>query len=130
MDITLQILVGIATIMLSWLGIMSMFAPQKMVTNFSIEPVGKAGLNTIRSVFGGLFLASVAILVLGLTSGDTEGYLFVAIIMIAVAFGRVVGLFIDGFDKAVIPPLVLELVIAGILWFSHMKNGGFYAGFY
>lgn len=126
MDITLQILIGLATLMLSALGIMSMFAPQKMVTNFSLEPVGKAGLNTIRSVMGGLFLASVTILALGLTSGNTEGYFFVAIVMIAVAFGRVVGLIIDGFDKAVIPPLVLELVIAGILLFSHMKNGGFY----
>ncbi|MEG3219366.1 DUF4345 family protein [Vibrio gigantis] len=126
MDITLQILVGLATVMLSGLGIMSMFAPQKMVTNFSVEPVGKAGLNTIRSVMGGLFLASVTILVLGLTSGDTEGYFFVAIVLIAVAIGRVVGLIFDGFDKAVIPPLVLELVIAGVLLFSHMKNGGFY----
>lgn len=126
MDITLQILVGLATAMLSGLGIMSMFAPQKMVTNFSVEPVGKAGLNTIRSVMGGLFLASVTILVLGLTSGDTEGYFFVAIVLIAVAIGRVVGLIFDGFDKAVIPPLVLELVIAGVLLFSHMKNGGFY----
>lgn len=126
MDITLQILVGLATLMLSGLGIMSMFAPQKMVTNFSVEPVGKAGLNTIRSVMGGLFLASVTILVLGLTSGDTEGYFFVAIVLIAVAIGRVVGLIFDGFDKAVIPPLVLELVIAGVLLFSHMKNGGFY----
>ncbi|MGF1754060.1 DUF4345 family protein [Vibrio makurazakiensis] len=126
MDITLQILVGLATLMLSGLGIMSMFAPQKMATNFSVEPVGKAGLNTIRSVMGGLFLASVTILVLGLTSGDTEGYFFVAIVLIAVAIGRVVGLIFDGVDKTVIPPLLLELVIAGILLFSHMKNGGFY----
>ncbi|WP_117235371.1 DUF4345 family protein [Vibrio maerlii] len=126
MDITLQILVGVATLMLSGLGIMSMFAPQKMVNNFSVEPIGKAGLNTIRSVMGGLFLASVTILALGLTSGDTEGYFFVAVLLIAVAIGRVVGLIFDGFDKAVVPPLVLELVIAGVLLFSHMKNGGFY----
>ncbi|MCG7588170.1 DUF4345 family protein [Photobacterium sp. OFAV2-7] len=126
MHTTLQILVGLSTLMLGGLGIMSMFAPQKMVTNFSLEPVGKAGLNTIRSVMGGLFLACVTILALGLTSGKTEGYFFVAVVLIAVAVGRLVGLVLDGFDKAVIPPLVLELVIAGILLLSHLKNGGFY----
>ncbi|USD64292.1 DUF4345 family protein [Vibrio sp. SCSIO 43136] len=126
MDTTLQILVGLATVMLSGLGLMSMFAPQKMVANFALEPVGSAGLNTIRSIIGGLFLASVTVLAMGLSSGNTEGYMFVAIVMIAVAVGRVVGLVLDGFNKAVIPPLVLELVIASVLIFTHFKNGGFY----
>ncbi|AIW15834.1 DUF4345 domain-containing protein [Vibrio tubiashii] len=126
MDTTLQILVGIFTLMLTGLGVMSMFAPQKMLANFALEPIGKAGLNTVRSVMGGLFLASVAMLVFGLTSGDTEGYFFVAVVMLAVAIGRIVGIVLDGFDKAVVPPLVLELVIAGVLTFAHFKNGGFY----
>ncbi|EGA71391.1 hypothetical protein VISI1226_11431 [Vibrio sinaloensis DSM 21326] len=126
MDMTLQILVGLATFMLSTLGLMSMFAPQKMLANFSLQPVGNAGMNTIRSVMGGLFLASVFMLAQGLMSGDTEGYFFVAVVMVAVAIGRVVGLVLDGFDKAVVPPLVLELVIAAILMFAHFKNGGFY----
>ncbi|MDN3685126.1 hypothetical protein QW180_22235 [Vibrio sinaloensis] len=42
--------------------------------------------------------------------------------MVAVAIGRVVGLVLDGFDKAVVPPLVLELVIAAILMFAHFKK--------
>lgn len=75
---------------------------------------------------GGLFLASVVVLLLGLTSGDTERYFFVAIVMLAVASGRVVGLHFDGFDKSVVPPLVWELAIAALLLFAHMKNGGFY----
>ncbi len=103
-----------------------MFAPQKMVTNFALQPVGKAGLNTVRSVIGGLFLACVAVLMLSFNSGDTEGYFFVAIVMLAVAVGRIVGIIADGFDKAVVPPLVLELVIATVLTFVHFKHGGFY----
>ncbi|NOH78677.1 DUF4345 domain-containing protein [Vibrio sp. RE86] len=126
MDMTLQILVSLATFLLSALGLMSMFAPQKMVANFSLEPVGNAGMNTIRSVMGGLFLASVFMLLQGLVTGDTESYFFVAIIMIAVAIGRLVGLIFDGFNKAVIPPLVLEIVIAAVLMFAHFKAEGFY----
>ncbi|WP_217359686.1 hypothetical protein [Ruegeria arenilitoris] len=69
METTLNILVILATLMLFGLGIMSMCAPRRMVANFAIEPVGTAGLSTIRSVIGGLFLASVALLVIGLTTG-------------------------------------------------------------
>jgi hypothetical protein len=120
MDLTLQILVILATVALSGLGVMSMFAPRRMVANFAVEPVGTAGLSTIRSVIGGLFLASVALLVAGLTTGQTLGYVAVAILMGAVAAGRVVGILADGFDKAVLPPLVVELVIIAILLSAHL----------
>ena len=63
MELTLQVLVTLATLMLLGLGTMSMFAPRRMTANFALEPVGTPGLSTIRSVMGGLFLASVALLV-------------------------------------------------------------------
>ena len=56
MELILQILVGLTTLLLMALGTMSMFAPRRMVANFALEPIGKAGLNTIRSLMGGLFL--------------------------------------------------------------------------
>ena len=115
MELTLQILVGAAALMLLGLGTMSMFAPRRMVNNFAIEPVGTAGLSTIRSVIGGLFIASVAMLVLGLATGQTLGFAAVALVLGAVAFGRIVGIVSDGFDKAVVPPLVVELVIIAVL---------------
>ena len=115
METTLNIFVVIATLMLTGLGIMSMFAPRRMVVNFAIEPVGTAGLSTIRSVIGGMFLASVALLVIGLTTGQTLGFLAVAILMAVVALGRIVGILADGFDKAVLPPLAVELVIIAVL---------------
>ena len=46
--------------------------------NFAIEPIGTAGLSTIRSVIGGLFLASVTMLLLGLFGGQTIGFVAVA----------------------------------------------------
>lgn len=120
MDLTLNILVIIATVALTGLGTMSMFAPRRMVANFAVEPVGTPGLSTIRSVIGGLFLASVALLVIGLTTGQTLGYVAVSIVMAAVAAGRIVGILADGFDKAVLPPLVVELVIIAILMTAYL----------
>lgn len=121
MELTLQVLVGLATLMLTGLGTMSMFAPRRMVANFAIEPIGVAGLSTIRSVIGGLFLASVAMLAYGLLSGQTFGFLAVATLLAVVAIGRVVGIVTDGFDKAVVPPLLVELVIIAVLIAAHAQ---------
>lgn len=121
MQFTLQILVILTTFMLTMLGVMSMFAPKKMLTNFALEPVGNAGMNTVRSVIGGFFLAAVAMLIFSQITSQTLGYIAVAIMMLAVAIGRVVGLVLDGADKAVIPPLLLELVIAAVLITAHYQ---------
>ena len=123
METVLNILVILATVMLTGLGVMSMFAPRRMVNNFAVEPVGAAGISTIRSVIGGLFLASVALLVIGLTTGQTLGYVAVAILMGIVAFGRFVGILADGFVKEVLPPLVVELVIIAVLIFAYTQQG-------
>ncbi|MES0825404.1 DUF4345 family protein [Ruegeria sp. SCP11] len=121
MELTLQILVGLATLMLAGLGLMSMFAPRRMLANFAVEPNGVPGLSTIRSVIGGLFLASVAMLLIGLTTGQTLGFVAVAILMGIVAFGRIVGIVVDGFDKAVLPPLVVELIIIAVLMSAYTQ---------
>ncbi len=123
MQLTFQVLVGLATLMLLGLGTVSMFAPKRMVQNFAIEPIGTAGLSTIRSVIGGLFLASVALLVVGLATGQTQAFIAVAVLMAVVAFGRIVGIVADGFDKAVVPPLIAELVIIAILVTATMQLG-------
>lgn len=121
MESTLQILVGLAAVMLTGLGVMSMFAPRRMVSNFGIEPVGTPGLSTLRSVVGGLFLASVALIALGLVTGETLGFVAVAILMGAVVLGRIVGLLLDGFDKAVVPPTIVELVLIAVLVTAHIE---------
>ncbi len=115
MDYALPILTGLVTVMLTGLGVMSMFVPRKMLENFAVEPKGTAGLNTIRSVIGGMFLASVALLLIGQITGRTDAYVAVAILMLVIAFGRIVGNLADGFAKSTVPPLVVEIVIATIL---------------
>ena len=123
MELTLQIFVGLATLMLTGLGTMSMFAPKRMLNNFAIEPIGTPGLSTIRSVIGGFFLASVAMLAFGIYTGQTLSFLAVATLLGVVAFGRIVGIVTDGYDKAVVPPLIVELVIIGVLVAAYMNLG-------
>ena len=123
MENFIQILVGLAELMLFGLGAMSMFAPKKMLKNFAVEPLGNPGLSTVRAVIGGLFMGGVAMLILGFLGGQTLWYLAVAILLGAVALGRVIGFLFDGFDKAVVPGLIVELVMVTIFVTAHMQLG-------
>lgn len=119
MESTMQIIVALLALPLFALGIRAMFMPVKMGQSIGLEPVGTSGLNEIRGVLGGLFFASVAMIVLGITTDETTWFLAVASLMFAVAAGRVVGLFTDGFDKSVVPPLVVEVVLVAALVGAH-----------
>ncbi|MEM1236545.1 MAG: hypothetical protein AAGI10_06200 [Pseudomonadota bacterium] len=46
-----------------------------------------------------------------------------SVLMGVVAFGRVVGIVTDGFDKAVVPPLAVALVIIAVLMTAYVQLG-------
>ncbi len=96
-------------------------APRRMVENFAVEPIGTAGLSPIRSIIGEIYIASVAMLASGPVTGQTLGFVAVALLLGVVAFGRLVSVVTDGFDKAVISPLVAELVIIAVLLTAHAQ---------
>ncbi len=124
MDSLFSILVGAAALPLLVLGLRAMFAPRSMQAPFAVSVHGAAGLNTIRSVAGGLFFACVSLLGWSLVQGDASGVFAVAAVMICVAAGRVVGIVFDGFDKAVLPPLVVEVILAVVLLFAAGTHAG------
>ena len=123
MTTLVQVLLGVIALMTLGLGAKSMFAPKSMLDNFAVDPRGKAGLNTIRGVIGGLFIALMSMVVTGLVTGETLWFLAVAIVLGVVAAGRVVGLAADGFEKAAVPPLVLESVMVAVLVSGHVVLG-------
>ena len=100
-----------------------MFAPKSMVRILAVEPVGAVGLNTIRGFLGGLFIGCSIVLATGLVTGNTTFILAVAMIMSVVVVGRFVGIAVDGFDKQVVFPLVVELVMVTILLVAHTQLG-------
>jgi len=55
--------------------------------------------------------------------GQTLWLIAVAAPLGAVALGRLVGLALDGFDRAVAPPLVVEVVMVAVLLASHALLG-------
>ena len=102
-------------------GLLFMFNPtsEKVLARLQLTPGSIAGLANIRSFIGGTFVGLGVLLLHGVIAGDPQPFLMVAILLSAAVIGRVVGLVVDGRDKTVIAPLVGEIVLVGILLFSH-----------
>ncbi len=124
MSIALQVVVGLFTLPMVALGLKAMFAPATMLETLAVEPKGAPGLNTVRGLAGGFFLASAVMIAAGLATGDTVWFLALAVLMGVAAVGRVVGIAADGFDKEVVRPTVVEVVMAVVLVAAHFVLGG------
>ena len=122
-DTVLQGLVGLSCLFLAGLGVRTMFAPRSMIDLLAVEPEGAAGLNTLRGFLGGLFVGSAIVLATGLVTGDTTFFLAVATVMSVVVVGRLLGIAVDGFDRKVVFPLVLEAVMVTIFFGASAQLG-------
>jgi hypothetical protein len=117
----IQVIVVMVSLTLATVGLATMFNPLGMLENFSVDPVGIHGLNTVRADIGGLLLGSAIMIAIGLWRSNTTWFLAVAAIMLTVEFGRFVGLAIDGLDVGVATPLVIELFVATVMLLAHWK---------
>ena len=122
MELALQTVIGLGTLMLAGLGLMSMLSPGRMAGSFGVGTTGPVGLSTIRSAMGGMFLSCAAMLAAGQLTGLTLWFIPVAVTMSAIAAGRLISMAFDGFDTQVVPPLVIELVLAAALTTAHMQD--------
>ncbi len=123
METALQVLLGLLCLPLLALGAKVTFQPAGMLDDLGLDPRGAVGLNTIRGMLGGLLLSCVAMIVAGLVLHDTTWFLAVALVMGIAAIGRFVGVAADGFDKAVVRPIVVEVVITVVAVAAHLRLG-------
>lgn len=122
MEKALKIIIGLFALMLLVIGLKTMVFPMEMIEKFGLDPIGTNGLNTVRGLVGGLLLGSSLMIITGIRTGKTLWFLPAALLMITVAAGRFLGLVVDGFDRAVLPPLVVEIVIASLLILASRRN--------
>ena len=121
MSNAIKILVILLSAPLVVLGVGAMFNAVEMAAQFGIQPQGIPGLSTLRADIGGLLLGSAILMLLGVWRNNTTWLLAAAVMMGVVAFGRLVGFIFDGFDAALVTPLVVELVIVGVMVGVHHK---------
>ncbi len=105
--ITAGIGIWLLVIGLGW-----MFAPGDLSAQFAVTLNGVQGMNTGRGDLGGMFLAGGALCLLGIRQHPSSaGLLYAfAILMGAVALGRIVGFVLDGPQLLTVVPFLVELV--------------------
>ena len=121
MNLVLKILIGLVCLLFLSLGVPAMFAPESMTAQLGLSVDNLTGLSTLRGDIGGMFMACVVMLVLGLVRGETLWFLAVALMMLLIALGRGIGLVVDGVDQTTVTPFVTELIIAALLIVAHRR---------
>ena len=117
----LKIFVIVLALPVIVLGIKTMFDPISMITRWGMDPVGNTGLNSLRSMVAGILLGGGVMMTLGVWKENTTWFLAAALLMLIVAFGRLLSFGLDGFDSASIPPTVYEIVAASVMIFLDRK---------
>jgi hypothetical protein len=115
MRIALNLGVGITALLLAFLGIRWMFAPEAMAAEQGIVLDGLPALSLARADLGGFFLGSALLCVLGLRPGQSLLLNTVAVLVGAIAVGRTIGLVADGFDANMAVLIGIEIVMVAVL---------------
>jgi uncharacterized membrane protein YphA (DoxX/SURF4 family) len=116
MDLALRIIVGAFALLFIFMGVGFLFDPAGSAANVAVTPIGEPGLNTLRGDMAGLFLGSAVLLLIGIFRRRGEWLLAVAVLMVAIAVGRVVGFALDGNPTpTTLAAFGFEVVIAAVL---------------
>jgi hypothetical protein len=122
MVVTLRLLVGAFALLFLVMGAGFLLDPAGSAAGLSVTPEGVHGLNTLRGDMAGLFLGSTVLLILGLVRREAIWLLAVAVLMVAIALGRLVGFALDGAPaQETIVAFGFEVVIAAVLLLAARK---------
>ncbi|MEM9748475.1 MAG: hypothetical protein AAF945_17405 [Actinomycetota bacterium] len=115
METTMQIIAAVLAVPLAALGLRSLLLPAQMAAAVGLSPVGVPGLGEVRSVLGGLLAGSAALIAVGVFTTEPVWFLAVAVLMGVAIVGRLISLAVDGVERSVVPPLVIEIVVAAVM---------------
>ena len=122
MELALKVIVGLFALLFLFLGVGFMFDPGGNAADLALSPLGEHGLNTVRGDLGGLFIGSTLLLALGILQRKSEWLLAVALLMAAIALGRLVGFVLDGNpSQATLAAFGLEMLITIVLVLTSRK---------
>jgi len=114
-----QVAVGLMALAFFGIALNFLFDPLAGAAQFAVVPDGIRGLNTVRGDLGGLFLGAALLLGTGLLRGQTVWFLAVAVVMGAIAVGRLLGFALDGWSGNSVMEFAGELGIIAVLVLAH-----------
>ena len=121
MQKALKIIILLLALPLIALGLKTMIDPVSMTEQFGMSLTGNTGLNSLRSMFPGVLVGSGMMMIIGVWKKNTTWFLAAAVIMLVVAFGRILSFGLDGFDSSSLPATIFEVVVGMVLIFSNKR---------
>jgi len=115
MSLALRSGCGLVGLLFLMLGVRWMFAPAGIAAEQGIQLLDSLGYNTARGDIGGLFMGGALLIAIGLIRENAAWLRVMTVVVGCVAFGRAVGMVIDGFAITSFVPFALELVIIALL---------------
>jgi len=115
MSLALRSGAGLVGLLFLMLGVRWMFAPAAIAAEQGIELLDSLGYNTARGDIGGLFIGGALLIAVGLIREKAEWLRVLAVVVGCVAFGRVVGMAMEGFATTSFVPFAVELVIIAVM---------------
>lgn len=111
MDTLLRLALLLIAAFFAVLGLAIMVTPGLASEIFAVSPDGILGLSTLRGDLGGIFLCGGALAGLGLRDPGAAWLPALALLVGAIALGRLIGLMIDGFDTRAVSNIAVEVLI-------------------
>ncbi len=87
-----------------------------------------AGLSLARADLGGFFVGAALLCVLGLRTGQGQLLNAVAVLIGAIAIGRTIGLFVDGFHGTMALLIGIEIAMVAVLLLSARRSAPEFTG--
>ncbi len=122
MRIALNVGVGITALLLGFLGVRWMFAPESIALEQGVTLQGLSALSLAREDLGGFFVGAALLCALGLRAGQGQLLNAAAVLIGAIAVGRTIGLFVDGFHATMALLIGIEIAMVAVLLLSARRS--------
>lgn len=114
--VILKILTTLLALYFLVIGLQWLFMPFNLAGLFYIEPVGIAGIATMRADLGAFFCSAGIITAMGVRDHPSaNAYIFSAALLIGIAaFGRFIGFILDGMTSLSMTAFIIELMMVAL----------------
>jgi hypothetical protein len=118
MNKILNVLVVLCIITVFLLGAKRMFFPANTFELYGIKLTGALSYNTFRGPISGTLIGIGLTLLMGLLTKNKTWYHSSILLLSVILFGRIYSVIVDGWTKAIMPPVVVEVFIIIVLYFA------------
>ena len=120
----LRVVLGLLGLLFVGIGAQFLLTPVQMGADFGLQPIGNAGLSTIRADMTAFFWVSGGALLYGVWKQRSDAFHVTAALMGVVFCARCLSLALDGTYEGWAPPMAVEAVTVILCLFTARAVAG------